>query len=621
MAERGTLLPPPPPKPIFNLHRYLTPTQSDPPFTSISHPHLKRHPSYSEVGDGDLTRFAKVLGGHQLIYNDVDALDFYNVDWIGKYRGQSRLVLKPRSVEQVSQILELCHNRRDVELYSFAHWKPSFGSFSEYDGAFAWPRSSDSFFGLELGVMFGLLGALQLGGRSYLLYLVLEEPRSLSGGNTGLVGGSVPVFDEIVLSLSNLNRVRSFDPVSGVIVAEAGCILESLNDYLKPRGFMMPLDLGAKGSCQLGGNLATNAGGLRLLRYGSLHGSTLGLEAVLPDGTILNNLATLRKDNTGYDLKQLLIGSEGTLGVITAAAILTPQLPKVTVERGSARVGQGWFGFKSEPPTGVAISDFNFEKAVNVTFLGVNSYEAVQQVFVRARQQLSEILSAFEFIDNESMRLVKHHASLRDPLASSFPFYVLIETHGSNKDHDDEKLASLLEGLMEDGTVQDGVVAQDEKQVATFWSYRELVPEAVSKHGKAYKYDLSVPLPYLYQVVEKVRAHLESQALFDPKSGSGLIRAVTGYGHVGDGNLHLNVVASEVSPAWHRHSSLMFMSSQVTASYQGSISAEHGVGLQKADYLGYSKSPELIRLMQATKLHYDPHKVLNPYKYLPTNQA
>ncbi|KAJ9075822.1 D-lactate ferricytochrome c oxidoreductase [Entomophthora muscae] len=382
--------------------------------------------------------------------------------------------------------------------------------------------------------------------------------------------------------MSNMNQVRSFDAVSGVIVAEAGCILESLNNYLIPHGSMMPLDLGAKGSCHIGGNLASNAGGLRLLRYGSLHGSTLGLEVVLPDGTILNNLATLRKDNTGYDLKQLFIGSEGTLGIITAASILTPQLPK----------------------------------AVNVAFLGVKDYQAVQTVFRRARQELSEILSAFEFIDEESMRLVKIHASLRDPLSDSFPFYILIETHGSNKEHDDEKLSSLLEKLMEEEIVQDGVVAQDETQVTSLWKYREFIPEAVSKHGKTYKYDLSIPLPSLYQVVEKIRVHLESQGVFDPKSESGLIRAVTGYGHVGDGNLHLNVVASEVSP--RVAAALEPYVYELTSSYQGSISAEHGLGFQKAEYLKYSKSPEMIKLMQITKKQYDPQGILNPYKYLPT---
>jgi len=342
------------------------------------------------------------------------------------------------------------------------------------------------------------------------------------------------------------------------------------------------LDLGAKGSCFIGGNLATNAGGLRLLRYGSLHGSTLGLEAVLPDGTVLNNLTTLRKDNTGYDLKQLFIGSEGTLGIITAAAIVTPQAPK----------------------------------AVNVAFLGVESYNAVQETFKRTKQHLSEILSAFEFIDDESMQLVKLHANLRDPLSSSFPFYVLIETHGSNKDHDDEKLSTLLEHLMKEGTIQDGVVAQDETQNRAFWKYREFIPEAVSKHGKAYKYDLSGPLPQLYQFVEKTRDHLTKLKVFDSnRRDKTLIKAVAGYGHVGDGNLHLNVVATEVSPRVTK--SLEPFIYELTAEFKGSISAEHGLGLQKANYLHYSKTDAMIQTMKIVKHQFDPKGIMNPYKFLP----
>lgn len=490
------------------------------PLTSESHPHLKRDDSFEKLQDTHVEYFKTFLEENQIIYNKPDEIEPFNVDWTGKYRGQSRLILKPKTTNQVSSILKYCQEKR--------------------------------------------------------LAVVPQ------GGNTGLVGGSVPVFDEIILNLANLNNVRSFEAVSGIIVAESGCILETLNHYLQPHGYIMPIDLGAKGSCQIGGNLATNAGGLRFLRYGSLHGSTLGLEVVLPDGTILDNLATLRKDNTGYDIKQLFIGSEGTIGVITAAAIVTPQAPKV----------------------------------VNVAFVGVESYEAVQKAFALTKQNLSEVLSAFEFIDDESMQLVKLHGGLRDPLSSSFPFYVLIETHGSNKDHDDEKLSSLLEILMEEDIVQDGVVAQDETQIQNLWKYREFVPEAVSKHGKTYKYDLSVPLPQLYNVVERTREHLIKQGVFDPNNqDQNLIRAVTGYGHVGDCNLHLNVVATEVSPRVAK--TLEPFVYELTAEYNGSISAEHGLGLQKANYLKYSKSDTMISMMQKMKQSFDPEGIMNPYKFLP----
>src|SRR6201996_495710 len=230
---------------------------------------------------------------------DAAELAGFNSDWMRKYTGKSSLVLRPRTPEQVSRILAHCNERK--------------------------------------------------------LAVVPQ------GGNTGLVGGSVPVFDEIVISAQRMNGIRSFDPVTGVLVAEAGLVLEVADAYLKERGYIFPLDLGAKGSCQIGGNVSTNAGGLRLLRYGSLHGTVLGVEAVLADGTLVDDLSKLRKNNTGYDLKQLFIGAEGTLGIITGISILCPQR----------------------------------SKAVNVAFLGLESYEKVQEAFKAAKGQLSEILSAF----------------------------------------------------------------------------------------------------------------------------------------------------------------------------------------------------------------------------------
>ena len=201
-----------------------------------------------------------------------------------------------------------------------------------------------------------------------------------------------------------MNQIRSFDPVSGALVCDAGCILENLEKYLDERGFVIPLDLGAKGSCQIGGNVATNAGGLRLMRYGSLHGSVLGLEVVLADGTVLHNLSTLRKDNTGYDMKQLFIGSEGTLGVITGVSMLAP--------------------IKSP--------------AVNVALFGLDSYEKVQKAFQLVRKEMGEVLSAFEFWDQEAGELTKHHFPGKYPLERVHPFQVLIESRGSNRDHDDQ---------------------------------------------------------------------------------------------------------------------------------------------------------------------------------------
>jgi len=239
-------------------------------YTYDTYPHLTRNPNFNELSPSDIKFFQSILSSNEIIIdngNNQDDLLPYNIDWMKKYRGKSRLVAKPKTTEQIAKLVKYCNENK--------------------------------------------------------LAIVPQ------GGNTGLVGGGVPLFDEIIISTNNLNKIRDFDHISGTLVCDAGCILEVLDNYLAERGYMVPLDLGAKGSCHIGGNVATNAGGLRLLRYGSLHGNVLGLEVVLPDGTILENLSTLRKDNTGYDLKQLFIGSEGTLGIITGVSILTPRRPKV----------------------------------------------------------------------------------------------------------------------------------------------------------------------------------------------------------------------------------------------------------------------------------------------------
>ncbi|KAG0034569.1 hypothetical protein BGZ81_004113 [Podila clonocystis] len=486
-------------------------------FTADKYPDLQRDPSFKMLSEDDIAYFRSVLAPSSLSQDEGD-LEMFNNDWLQKYRGQSKLVLKPSSTEQVSKILKYCNENK--------------------------------------------------------LAVVPQ------GGNTGLVGGGVPVFDEIIISTANMNSVRSFDNVSGALVCDAGCILEVLDNYLAERGYIMPLDLGAKGSCHIGGNVATNAGGLRLLRYGSLHGTVLGLEVVLPDGTVLNNLSTLRKDNTGYDLKQLFIGSEGTLGIITGVSILSPKR----------------------------------SKAINVALLGLNTFDQVQTAFKRSKEELSEILSAFEFWDHASIDLVKEHlvAGANNPLQSAHDFYVLIETSGSNKDHDDEKLGSYLEGLMGDDIVQDGVVAQDTTQVRNLWAIREGIPEACSKSGAVYKYDISMPVPVLYQMVEDMRDRLEKAgAVGDGK----LVKSVIGYGHVGDGNLHLNVAAHGYSK--EVTDLIEPFVYEWTAKHAGSISAEHGLGLMKASHLHYSKSPSMIGLMKRFKQLIDPNGIMNPYKYLP----
>ncbi|XP_077205174.1 D-2-hydroxyglutarate dehydrogenase, mitochondrial isoform X2 [Paroedura picta] len=366
-----------------------------------------------------------------------------------------------------------------------------------------------------------------------------------------------------------MNQVISFDSVSGILVCQAGCILENLNQYLDQQDFIMPLDLAAKGSCHIGGNVATNAGGLRLLRYGSLRGTVLGLEVVLADGSVLNCLASLRKDNTGYDLKQLFIGSEGTLGIVTAVSILCPRKPK----------------------------------AVNLAFLACPSFSQVLRTFTTCKGLLGEILSAYEFMDHECMELVKRHLKLVNPVAES-PFYVLIETSGSNSAHDEEKLSHFLEHVMATNLVADGTLASEDKKIKTLWALRERITEALISDGYVYKYDISLPVENLYDLVTDMRARLGRSA-----------RSVVGYGHLGDGNLHLNITTESYSD-----SLLETIEPYVyewTSQYCGSISAEHGLGFKKKHYIHYSKPQEAVLLMQQFKAMLDPKGILNPYKTLP----
>lgn len=445
-------------------------------------------------------------------------LDGYNEDWMRKYKGQSQLLLKPKLTQQVSEILKYCNAQK--------------------------------------------------------LAVVPQ------GGNTGLVGGLNPVFDEIILSVANLNKIRSFDEVSGIFKCDAGVVLEAADLFLAEKSHIFPLDLGAKGLCHVGGVCATNAGGLRLLRYGSLHGSVLGIEAVLPDGTVYSSMDALRKDNTGYDLKQLFIGSEGTLGVITGVSILCPARPVAT----------------------------------NVAFLAVESFEAVQKVFVGARRELSEILSAFEFMDGKSQVLTARYLKEPHPIEGEYPFYVLIETSGLNRDHDMEKIEAFLGAAMEDGSVSDGIVAQDETQLKNLWLWRELIPEASTAAGGVYKYDVSIPLSDLYKLVEDASARLSEAGMVGIDDSAKPVVEAIGYGHIGDGNLHLNVCVREYSKAIE--AKLEPFVYEWIQQHRGLISAEHGLGFQKKNYVGYTKSDVEVKMMKEIKHHYDPNGIMNPYKYI-----
>ena len=415
-------------------------------YTTDLYPKLERDSRFSELTEEHVKFFKDTLVDDNAVIDGIsqdatDDLEPFNRDWMKKYRGHTKVVLKPKSTEEVSKVLKYCNDN-----------------------------------------------------------MLAVVPQ---GGNSGLVGGSVPVFDEVVINLGRMNKIRSFDDVAGILVADAGVIMENADKYLKERAHVYPLDLGAKGSAQIGGNVAANAGGLRFLRYGSLHGNVLGIEAVLPDGTVVDDLCKLRKNNTGYDIKQLFIGGEGTIGIITGVSIFCPQ--------------------KS--------------KAVNVAYFGLESYEKVLEAFKEAKKQLGEILSAFELMDAESQKFVYKKTGNKYPLEGKHPFYCVVETSGSNSEHDNEKLETFLEHVMSEEIVADGVVAQDDTQAAELWAWREGITEAIGHAGGTYKYDLSIPVKELYSIVEDARTRLESKDLI----GEGKkVLGVVGFGHMGDGNIHLS---------------------------------------------------------------------------------
>ena len=532
---------------------------------------------FATLTDEDVAFFREVLEGSRAgddktsfssssskVRVDAGSLATANEDWMKKYRGRSKVLLLPSTTGEVSRVLARCNAR-------------------------------------------GLAVVPQ-------------------GGNTGLVGGGVPVHDEVVVNLRNMRSVVSVDRSAGVVVTEAGVVLEDLESAANARGLTVPLDLGAKGKCQIGGNVSTNAGGLRLVRYGSLRGTVLGLEVVLADGRVLDLLRTLRKDNTGYDLKQLFIGAEGTLGVITKIALVAPPRPIAT----------------------------------NVAFAGAPSFRAAVAAMRLAKQSLGGALSAFEFLDRASLELVlRELTGTKDPLPhAKSPFYVVVEVaeteagggHTKNEQKNQpellvlgkktkqkraalakarRRLAAFANDAKRRGFVTAFVVGANAKHASALWNLRERISLALKRAGATYKYDLSLPTETMYDVVEALRARVlrakrkeesdekktDSSAFFDYDTVS-----VMGYGHLGDGNLHLNVS----SPGGYHAALLSLVEPFVyewTAAAKGSVSAEHGVGAMKRDQLEYSKPSEAIEIMRGVKAMLDPKGILNPYKMLPARNT
>ena len=397
------------------------------------------------------------------------------------------------------------------------------------------------------------------------------------GGNTGLAVGSIPdgSGQQVVLSLQRMNKIRSLDPANLTVIAEAGCILQQVQTHVEEAGYLFPLSLAAEGSCTLGGNLGTNAGGTQVVRFGNTRELCLGLEVVTAQGDIWHGLSGLRKDNTGYDLRNLLIGSEGTLGIITAACMKLYPQPAAQLT--------AWAAVPS--------------MAAAVSLLGL------------AHERLGAGLTGFEVMGQFALGLVdKHHSQLRVPLFKETPWCVLLE----NSDHESETHARVgFEGLMETaldkGWVTDAVVAESLTQAQGLWQIRESIPLAQATEGLNIKHDISIPVSRIPQFVE------ETDALLQAKIPG--IRLVN-FGHLGDGNLHYNVQAPAGAdgPAFlknHEDEVNTWVFDQVKA-FKGSISAEHGIGSLKADKLAHYKDPTALAMMKAIKLALDPQNIMNP---------
>lgn len=407
-----------------------------------------------------------------------------------------------------------------------------------------------------------------------------KVPMVAQGGNTGrCFGAQTDNPDAVVINLKNMNKIRQLDSKNQTITVEAGCILQDLQAHAAKAGLFFPLSLGAEGSCQIGGNLATNAGGINVLRYGNTRDLTLGIEAVIANGTVLNELSGLRKNNSGYDLKNLLIGSEGTLGIITAAT------------------------FKLFPPE--SNSEHGFFAVVNVG-------DAVQ-CLQKAQQCFAGKLSSFELIPHVAIQWLEQHSSLRCPISNQYPWYIWYKIADADpkKPLVDDNLA-FLQGLMDNGTVIDATVSQNETMKAYFWQIRETLV-AVQKHeGVSLKFDVAVPISAIPTLIAKGTA-----------AAKAICPAIRPYifGHLGDGNLHFNLTRPKGLS--DKDYLLQFKTPLCQAIYDivdgldGSFSAEHGIGSQKITQMQQYKDPVAIDLMRRIKQAFDPFNLMNPYKVVP----
>ncbi|NEV76513.1 MULTISPECIES: FAD-binding oxidoreductase [unclassified Rhodopseudomonas] len=457
-----------------------------------------------------IARFTAIVGDKHALTDPLE-LEAYITEERNLYRGHSPLVLRPGSTEEVVAICKLANEAR-----------------------------------------------------------VALVPQ---GGNTGLVGGQTPHNGEVVISLKRMDKIREVDTSSNTMTVEAGVILQRAQEKAAEVDRLFPLSLGAQGSCTIGGNLSTNAGGTAALAYGLARDMALGVEVVLADGRVLNLLSKLKKDNTGYDLRDLFIGAEGTLGIITAATLKLFPKPR----------------------------------AVETAFVGLQSPDDALKLLGIAQGEAAGNLTSFELIAETPLDFSVRHANNRDPLEARYPWYVLIEL-SSPRDDARAALESILERGFEDGIVVDAAIASSVQQQQAFWKLREEISPAQKPEGGSIKHDISVPVAAVPQFIEQANA-----AVVELIPGS---RPVP-FGHLGDGNIHYNVTQpvgadkAEFLARWHDVNKVVF---DVVLRLGGSISAEHGIGVMKRDELPEVKDKTAIELMRSIKALLDPHGIMNPGK-------
>ncbi|HEV2272008.1 MAG TPA: FAD-binding oxidoreductase [Steroidobacteraceae bacterium] len=465
-----------------------------------------------------LSGLERILGAQGVLPGEAGDLEAYLTDQRRLYHGRALAVARPRTVAEVTELLAFCSEQR-------------------------------------IGVV----------------------PQ---GGNTGYCGGATPDESgrQILVSLSRLNRIRHVDALDYSLVAEAGCVLAQIQRAADESQRFFPLSLGSEGTCQLGGNLSTNAGGIHVLRYGMMRDLVLGLEVALADGRLLSSLGTLRKDNTGYDVKSLFLGAEGTLGIITAASLkLFPKL-----------------------------------RAFATAFVAVPEPGAAVTLLARIRDASGDRVSSFELIPRIAVDLTTRHIpGVRDPLDARYPWYVLCElTSPRAADPLEDLLEQTLAGALDEKLVLDAAVARNERDRLAFWKLRETIPEAQRLDGGSLKHDISVPVAAIPQFIER-----GSRWVADNVPDGRLVA----YGHLGDGNLHFNLnQAPDADRAafLSREEPVKRAIHDLVKDFGGSFSAEHGIGRLKVGELERYGSPVELDLMRAIKQALDPNGILNPGKVL-----